>query len=103
MRWILPLLLLLALSGLQWVLWFGDGGRLQVEELRAAIRLQHQENEALRARNRALEAEVQDLREGTEAVEERARRDLGMVKDDEVFFLLIRPESGLGAGVTRSD
>jgi len=103
MRWLLPLLFLLALLGLQWVLWQGDGGRLDVRELRESIRLQHQENENLRARNRALEAEVEDLRQGTEAVEERARRDLGMIREDEVFFFLIRPERGLEPGVVRGD
>jgi len=99
MRWLLPPLFLLALMGLQWVLWLGDGGRMEVRELRETIRLQHQENENLRARNRALEAEVENLREGTEAVEERARRDLGMIREDEIFFFLIRPERGLEAGV----
>lgn len=94
MRWFLGLLLA-ALIGLQWSLWFGEGGWTDVQELREAKRLQQIENEELRGRNRALEAEVEDLRGGSEAVEERARRDLGMIREDEVFFLPVDPGMGL--------
>lgn len=90
MRW-LALLLLAALLGLQWSLWFGQSGWPYVHELRDAKRLQQIENERLRNRNRALEAEVEDLRSGSEAVEERARRDMGMIREDEVFFLPVGP------------
>lgn len=93
MRW-LALLLLVVLLGLQWSLWFGEGGWPYVRELRDAKRLQQIENEALRNRNRALEAEVEDLRSGSEAVEERARRDMGMIRDDEVFFFPVGPPAG---------
>jgi cell division protein FtsB len=96
MRWIAGLLLV-ALLALQWPLWFGDGSWRDVRELRETKERQERENEELRARNRALEAEVEDLRSGTEAVEERARRDLGMIREDEVFFFLIEPESGAGS------
>ncbi|AHE98061.1 cell division protein FtsB [Thioalkalivibrio paradoxus ARh 1] len=102
MRWVIGLLLLVLL-GLQWPLWFSEGGWRDVLELREVKRLQELENERLRARNQALEAEVDDLRSGTEAVEERARRDLGMIREDETFFFLIGPEAapGVPAGTHR--
>ena len=90
MRW-LTAILLAALLGLQWSLWFGEGSWRYVQELREVQRLQEIENEKLRGRNRALEAEVEDLRSGSEAVEERARRDMGMIREDEVFFLPVDP------------
>jgi cell division protein FtsB len=90
MRWLIGLLLA-ALLGLQWSLWVGDGSWHHVQELRETKRLQQVENERLRGRNQALEAEVEDLRSGSEAVEERARRDLGMIREDEVFFLPVDP------------
>jgi len=94
MRWLLGLLLA-ALIGLQWSLWFGEGNWRDVLELREANRLQHIQNEELRSRNRALEAEVKDLRSGSDAVEERARRDLGMIREDEIFFLPVDPGVGM--------
>ncbi len=94
MRWLLGLLVA-ALIGLQWSLWFGEGGWRDVQKLREANRLQQIENDELRSRNRALEAEGEDLRSGIEAVEERARRDLGMIREDEVFFLPVDPGVGL--------
>ena len=96
MRW-LAAVLLAALVGLQWSLWFGEGSWRYVQELREVQRLQEVENERLRGRNRALEAEVQDLRSGSEAVEERARRDMGMIREDEVFFLPVDPPGGTGS------
>lgn len=93
MRWLIGVLLA-ALLGLQWSLWFGEGSWRYVQELRETKRLQQIENEQLRSRNQALEAEVEDLRSGSEAVEERARRDLGMIREDEVFFLPIDPIPG---------
>ena len=90
MRWLI-VILLAALLGLQWSLWFGEGSWRYVQELREAQRVQESENEKLRSRNRALEAEVEDLRSGSEAVEERARRDMGMIREDEVFFLPVDP------------
>jgi cell division protein FtsB len=53
------------------------------------VRAQHDTNERLRGRNQALEAEVRDLKQGLEAIEERARSELGMIKQDEVFFQII--------------
>jgi cell division protein FtsB len=90
-RWVAGILLVVLLA-LQWPLWFGEGSWRDVRELREIRERQELENADLRMRNRALEAEVEDLRSGTEAVEERARRDLGMIREDEVFFFLIQPD-----------
>jgi cell division protein FtsB len=89
-RWALVVAaFLLVLVGLQQRLWFGDGGLAEVADLERRIRAQTAENARLAERNRALEAEVQDLKTGLEAVEERARRDLGMIRRDETFYLLV--------------
>lgn len=103
MRWTIVLLLMLILL-LQWPLWLGDEGWLEVKELRESVLKQQTENTSLEERNRALEAEVEDLRSGTDAVEERARRDLGMIMEGELFFLLVPPQAdmpgALGAPVS---
>lgn len=82
-------LILLAL--LQYRLWFGDAGIREVNRLRAEIEHQQAENESLRERNRTLTAEVQDLKKGTTAIEERARTDLGMVGQRETFYQVVTP------------
>jgi cell division protein FtsB len=71
---------------LQYPLWLGKGGWLRVWEIDRQVTLQKAGNEKLRVRNDALDAEVRDLKQGYEAVEERARYELGMVKQDEIFF-----------------
>jgi cell division protein FtsB len=71
---------------LQYRLWLGDGGVHELLRLQQAIALQQQENDRLRERNEALDAEVLDLKQGEAAVEERARRELGMIRRDETFF-----------------
>ena len=78
-------LLLLLLAVAQGQLWLGDGGLPQVMRLQAQLDAQKQRNEAQRAANQRLVAEVDDLRQGLEMVEERARADLGMVKPDEIL------------------
>ncbi|MBB4866456.1 MULTISPECIES: cell division protein FtsB [Pseudomonas] len=80
--------LILALAGLQYRLWIGDGSLAQVGELQKQIADQQGENERLLERNRILEAEVAELKKGTETVEERARHELGMVKDKETLYQL---------------
>jgi cell division protein FtsB len=75
--------------GLQYPLWLGDGGLLSYWKLRQEIATQKAENADLRERNGALEAEVRDLKEGYEALEERARSELGMVRRGETFYQLI--------------
>lgn len=83
--------MLLAL--LQYRLWFGEGGAREVARLREEISDQRAENEHLRVRNRTLAAEVQDLKKGTTALEERARTDLGMVGKGETFFQVVEPRT----------
>ena len=77
------------LVGLQYRLWFGDGRVSAVFALRDAVEEQREENERLYARNRELEAEVNDLRIGLEAIEFRARRDLGMTRRGETFYQIV--------------
>lgn len=81
--------LLVLLLVLQYRLWFGDGNMREVWRLRDNIAAQKVENEQLRQRNLALEAEVRDLKQGMEAIEERARSELGMIKKDETFYQVI--------------
>ena len=81
-------LLVLILAGLQYRLWVGDGSLAQVQALQQQIAEQQAENEQLLERNRILEAEVLELKQGTETVEERARRELGMVKEGETLYQL---------------
>jgi cell division protein FtsB len=76
---------------LQYPLWFGKGGWLRVWGLERQVQEQKQANAALSQRNGALEAEVRDLKQGFEAIEERARYELGLIKQDEVFFQVVRP------------
>ncbi|MEX0738381.1 MAG: cell division protein FtsB [Pseudohongiella sp.] len=81
--------LVLVLLVLQWRLWVGDGGVADLNRLEEQLAVQQQENEALRERNQMLESEVLDLKNGLEAVEERARADLGMTRKDETFYMII--------------
>ena len=82
------LVLLLLLAGLQYRLWVGNGSVAQVEDLTQQIAAQHAENEVLLERNRVLDAEVLELKKGMETVEERARHELGMVKEGETLYQL---------------
>ncbi|WP_455211689.1 cell division protein FtsB [Kaarinaea lacus] len=86
---VLIAILIVVLLLLQYKLWFGDGNMREVWALREAIEQQKDENQRLLERNAALEAEVQDLKQGLEAIEERARSELGMIKKDETFFQII--------------
>lgn len=74
---------------LQYKLWFEGGGVKEVARLRQSIVLQTKENTDMTQQNNALIAEVEDLKKGQTAVEERARNDLGMVKPQEVFFQIV--------------
>lgn len=85
MKGLLIVLILLLLS-LQFRLWFGDGGQVEIKRLQQAIEAQQIQNQALRERNAALEADVMDLKQGVAAIEERARSELGMVKEGETFY-----------------
>ena len=86
----LVLALLVLIAALQYPLWFGKGGWLRVWELDRQLQEQRAANEKLRQRNAALEAEVRDLKNGYEAIEERARSELGMIKPDEVFYEVLK-------------
>lgn len=90
MKWLIPTLLLL-LIGLQYRLWVGEGSLADVVRLGAEIDAQGTENERLRDRNKIIAAEVDGLKSGLGAVEERAREDLGMIKPGETFFMVVEP------------
>jgi cell division protein FtsB len=75
----------------QYPLWWGKGGWLRVHELQSKVVSQQETNDALVARNNALQAEVQDLKSGTAAIEERARAELGMIREGEVFVQILAP------------
>lgn len=100
MRMVTSILVLL-LVAIQYPLWFGHGGWLYVHELRDELSAEQQKNEQLKERNDRLAGEVQDLQDGTAAIEERARFELGMVKDGEVFVQFVAPD-GAGGPQTAS-
>jgi cell division protein FtsB len=79
------------LAALQYPLWIGKGSWTRVWELDRQVEAQRGENARAKARNDALEADVRDLKEGSEAVEERARMELGMIKRDETFYQVVTP------------
>ena len=87
------MLLLILILVLQGMLWFSDDGIRKVRQLTAAVEAQQQDNERLETRNQNLQAEVEDLRVRLEAIEERARTDLGLVREGEVFYQVITPEA----------
>ena len=74
---------------IQLPLWLGKGGWLRVWELDQQVAAQRAQNARLEARNAGIAAEVRDLKQGLEAVEERARYELGLVRPDEVFFQIV--------------
>lgn len=92
LRW-LVLILLALFALLQYRLWFGDGSWPRAEAAKAALEKQEAENARLEQRNAALEAEVLDLKTGLDAIEERARSDLGLVKQGETYFQIIDESS----------
>tara|TARA_B100000575_G_C23026238_1_gene590977 strand:+ start:414 stop:683 length:270 start_codon:yes stop_codon:yes gene_type:complete len=79
----------ISVLALQYPLWMGDGSVRALNELEKKLAEQHRVNADLQARNRLLEIEVLDLKTGVEAVEERARSELGMIGSDETFVLII--------------
>ena len=88
---LITLFLLLLLLAIQYPLWLGKGGWLRVWDMQKQVTAQNQRNAELKQRNTKLEGEVKDLKEGTGAIEERARYELGMVKDDEGFVQFVAP------------
>jgi cell division protein FtsB len=104
-RWLAVMLALAALLALlQYRLWFGAGGSRAVAALEQQVQAQIRENSGLRQRNDALAAEVENLKSGEAAVEERARSELGMIRPGEVFYRVVetdtapaRADAGAGA------
>lgn len=82
-------ILILLLIGLQYKLWLGDGSLSEVVQLSRELDLQKEKLRVLEQRNNILEAQVLDLQNGLDAYEEKARNDLGMIKQDETFIQLI--------------
>lgn len=87
----LALILLIVIIALQVKLWFGQGGMGEVWRLEKTVADQKEKNEALKARNDALAAEVANLKDRDEAIEERARSELGLVKPGETFYQVVEP------------
>lgn len=93
---VLTLVLAALIVLIQYPLWLGKGSWLRVWEVDQQILAQRDTNRRLQARNNALEAEVRDLKVGQEAIEERARSELGMIKQDEIFFQVLEPAPAPG-------
>ncbi|MEE9494513.1 MAG: cell division protein FtsB [Gammaproteobacteria bacterium] len=87
--WIILLLGLLLIF--QYRLWVGDGSFAEVWQLKQQIDIQKEANDTQQEQNQALQAEVLDLKQGQAAIEERAREELGMIRDDETFYQIIEP------------
>lgn len=88
MRILIAILLVLLLT-LQYRYWFGEGSFRDIRSLESRVTAQEAENERLEARNQELRAEVEDLRDRLDAVEERARSELGLIKEGEEFFQIV--------------
>jgi cell division protein FtsB len=88
MRWLLVILLVL-FTGLQFRLWVGEGSLAHRAELNRQLEAQELENKALRARNALIATDVESLKTNLNAIEEKARADLGMIKQGETFYLVI--------------
>jgi len=87
---------------IQYPLWLGKGGALRVWEMERQIEVQRESNSKLQVRNAALDAEVRDLKQGLEAVEERARSELGMIRKDEIFFQVLESDAAAARPVAPS-
>ena len=85
----LTLIFVILIALLQYPLWLGKGSWLRVWNVNQQISNQKEKNKALKQRNETLSAEVRDLKQGNAAIEERARSELGMIKEDEVFYQVI--------------
>ena len=92
---ILIAVLLLVLIGLQYKLWFGDGSLSEVVQLTRELGIQKNKLQELEERNLILEAQVLDLQNGLDAFEEKARNDLGMIKQGETFIQIIPAQNAI--------
>jgi cell division protein FtsB len=90
---VVTLILILLLLLLQYPLWLGKGSWLKVWDLNHQVEAQQKINQQTQTRNALLDAEVRDLKQGTAAIEERARSELGMIKRDEVFYQVLENSS----------
>ena len=93
MKWLVVSLALVILV-LQYRVWLSEDGVREVERLEKAVATQRSENQQLEERNRQLGAEVRDLKTGLDALEERARSDLGMIASHETFYQVVPPPTG---------
>lgn len=90
---IFTLVLLVVFSWLQYTLWFGKNGIDDLSQVEAEIQVQQQVNGNLQSRNDEMFAEIDDLRQGLDAIEERARHELGMIQEGETFYRIIGEEN----------
>ncbi len=88
---LVTVVLIALLVVIQYPLWYGRGGWLRVHELETQLAGQEKKNAELKQRNDRLTGEVQDLQDGTAALEERVRYELGMIRDNEVFVQFVSP------------
>ncbi len=95
---VLTLIFVILIASLQYPLWLGKGSWLRVWDVNRQISTQKEANAKLKARNDTLDAEVRDLKQGYAAIEERARSELGMVKQDEVFYQVLQSETPAAGG-----
>lgn len=93
------LILIVLLVLLQYPLWIGKGSWLKVWDLNRQVEAQHQLNLQTQTRNAQLDAEVRDLKQGTEAIEERARSELGMIRRNEVFYQILEAPAASSSAV----
>lgn len=88
MKWLLGVLIIL-LVVLQYRLWIGEGSLAHAHRLENEVKLQKAENERMQERNRIMDVEVEELKSGLDTIEERARNDIGLIKKDETFFMIM--------------
>ena len=88
----ITIILIFLLLLLQINIWFKDDGYPRITELKSLIQDQKNENSAMATRNTQLREEVEDLKKGDAAIEERARTDIGMIKEGEEFYLITKPK-----------
>ncbi|MDM3870287.1 cell division protein FtsB [Porticoccus sp. W117] len=91
MRWLIAILIVFLIA-LQYRLWFGEGSVAQKVELEKAVAEQQAINQQAEARNQAIGEEVKALKNGMDAIEERARSDLGMIKEGETFYIVVEKD-----------
>ncbi|SRR5690349_15699276 len=97
MKW-LAVGLALAILLLQYRVWFSEDGVRELDRLKKAVATQRSENDQLAERNKQLAAEVRDLKTGLDALEERARSDLGMIASNETFYQVVPPTTPPNGG-----